>query len=196
MFSYLFVGICNAHIAYGCQDLIAYGFQCKQTVTNDFQRIHNIPEDMARSPRSPWIVVGSSRQRRWRKERKQKRGCRVGLFIQLRKQPFKPLLPSIFLTNARSMTHKMEELELQIATNRLVHDCCVMIITETWLHTQIPDAAVQLTGRTIHRQDRNKDTGKSRGGGLCIFVHKDWCSNSNIIDMYCTPDLEALSVIC
>ncbi|GAA6107963.1 uncharacterized protein LOC122764210 isoform X1 [Tachysurus ichikawai] len=54
----------------------------------------------------------------------------------------------------------MDELELQLASNRFVRDCCEMIITETWLHTLIPNAAVQLSGRTIHRQDRNKDSGR------------------------------------
>ncbi|GAA6107961.1 thymidylate kinase isoform X1 [Tachysurus ichikawai] len=55
----------------------------------------------------------------------------------------------------------MDELELQLASNRFVRDCCEMIITETWLHTLIPNAAVQLSGRTIHRQDRNKDSDKN-----------------------------------
>ncbi|KAK1901194.1 A disintegrin and metalloproteinase with thrombospondin motifs 7 [Dissostichus eleginoides] len=42
----------------------------------EFQRNHNIPDEVARSPGSPWIVVGPGRRRRRRRERKQKRGCR------------------------------------------------------------------------------------------------------------------------
>lgn len=39
-----------------------------------------------------------------------------------------------------------------------------MIITETWLHSNIPDASMQLAGRTMLRWDRTENPGKSRGG--------------------------------
>ncbi len=55
--------------------------------------------------------------------------------------------------------------------------------------------AVQLAGRMLHHQDRNRDSGKSRGGGLCVFIHNDWCSQSTVIDSYCSPDIETLSVM-
>ena len=47
------------------------------------------------------------------------------------------------------ITHKMDELELQITTNHLIRNCCVMIITETWLHTLIPDAVRQEGQKSI-----------------------------------------------
>lgn len=90
----------------------------------------------------------------------------------------------------------MDELELCIATNNYIRNCCVMIITETWLNPLIPDAAVQLAGRTSYRQNRDKNSGKNRGGGLCIFVHNEWCTNSKIVAQHCSPDLEALLVTC
>lgn len=129
-------------------------------------------------------------------QRKQKRGCRAGLLARLRKQPLKPLLPSLYLTNARPMVYKTDDLEIQLAGNRYVLDCCVLIITETWLRTKIPDATVQLAGRTLHRWDRNSDSRKSRGGGLCIYVHQGWCNNSPILDRHCSPDLEFMWVRC
>lgn len=79
------------------------GFSSRVDITTEFQRRHNIPLGIARSPGSPWIVVGSVRRCRRRRERRQKRGCRGGLLVRLRKQPYKPPLPSIFLTNARSI---------------------------------------------------------------------------------------------
>ena len=165
-------------------------------VTNYFQQMHNIPDGISRTQGSPWIVVGSHKRRRRRRERKQKRGCRAGLLTRLRKRPHRPPLPSLFLANVRSIAHKMDDMELRIATNNFVRNCCVMIMTETWLHPAIPDAAVQLAGRTTHRLDRNSDSGKSKGGGLCIYVNNDWCSQSQAIDSYCSPHLEALTVIC
>lgn len=51
-------------------------------------------------------------------------------------------------------------------------------------------------GRSLHRSDRAEDSGKSRGGGLCIYVNEDWCTNSTFIDKHCSPDLELLVVKC
>lgn len=91
--------------------------------------------------------------------------------------PHKPPLPSIFLTNARSLANKLDELKLQVALNKDIKDSCVMLIMETWLHSSIPDTAIELAGRTAHRHDRTRDSGKSRGGGLCLYINSSWCTN-------------------
>ena len=108
-------------------------------------------------------------------------GCGGSLLAWLRKQPYKPLLISIFITNARSIVHKTDELELLMTNNRNIHDCSVMIITETWLHPLFLDSAIRLTGHSIHRFNRNKSSGESRGEGLCILVLKDCCTSSRVI---------------
>jgi len=54
---------------------------------------------------------------------------------------------------------------LHYPTNNIVCDCCVMVMTETWLHPAILDAAVQLKACTIHHYDRNSNSSKSRDGG-------------------------------
>nr|XP_049591334.1 uncharacterized protein LOC125978210 [Syngnathus scovelli] len=90
----------------------------------------------------------------------------------------------------------MEDLELQLAGNCYVRDCCTLIITETWLNQKIPDASVQLAGRLLHRCDRTVDSDKNRGGGLCIYVHEVWWNNSSIIAKHCSTDIEYTSVRC
>ena len=50
------------------------------------------------------------------------------------------------------MVNTTDELELLMEENRHSRDCCVTIITETWLHLLVPDAAVQQTSRTMHKQ--------------------------------------------
>lgn len=89
----------------------------------------------------------------------------------------------------------MDNMELLIANNNSLRDCCVIIITETWLHQGIPDAAVQLASRILYRGDRTMDSGKSKGGGLCMYVLNDWCSQSRIIESHCSPDIESMTVI-
>ncbi len=117
---------CQAKQVYSRQELINIGLQSRMAITADFQRANSIPADIAKPPGSTWIVIGCVKQRRRRKERKQKRGCRAGLLARLRKQPYKPPLPSLFLSNARSITHKMDDMELLIANNNSLRDCCVI----------------------------------------------------------------------
>lgn len=71
-----------------------------------------------------------------------------------------------------------------------------MIITDTWLNLEIPDAAIELTGRSIHCSDRTKDCGTNCGGNLCIYVNDSWCTNTDIIGKHCSPELEFLAVKC
>lgn len=182
----LLVAICQAEHAYRCQDLIKIGPWCRVAITSN-SWAHNIAEDISHTPGPGWIVFGTERQRRRQrsKDRKQRRMSR------LKRQPHRPPLPNIILSNVRSIVHKMNEMELLLVSNKSVRDCCVLLISETWLHPMIPDTAVQLAGRTLHHLDQSKDSGKSRGGGLCVYVHADWCTDSWVIHSYCSPDLES-----
>ncbi len=161
---------CQAKYVCSRQELINWGLQFSGVVTEDFHRANNIPMVIARPLGSPWIVIGSVKWRRWSKERKQRRGCRAGLLAKLRKQPHKPPLP---LSNARSLVNKMDEMELQLAKPRGL--LCVSN-NRNLASLGIPNAAVQLTGRTIHQQDCSKVSCETRGGGLCLYVHNAWCS--------------------
>ena len=91
--------------------LLSIGDQHQIPVSSDFHHTHNITDDIERPPGSPLIVVGSRRRRRRRKERKQKRGRRSSIIQRLRKQPHKPPLPSLYLSNARSLVHKTNAFE-------------------------------------------------------------------------------------
>lgn len=135
--------LCGGEYMYSRQELIDIGLRCSMDITSDFQRSHNIPDYIARPAESPWVCFPSRRRRR-RRERKQKRGCRAGFRARLKRNPHKPPLPSIYMTNARSVMHKMDELELLTASDHFVRTCCIMIITESWLQPLIPDNATQL----------------------------------------------------
>lgn len=132
--------------------------------------MHNIPPEIARTSGALWIVIGSAKKRRRRKERKQKRRCRSGLLARLKRQPFKPSLPSIFLTNARSVVKKIEELNLLLAAQPIARDCCVLVVTEIWLRKGIPDTSVWLAGHTMHRSDRKATAAKAEEE-VCAFTH-------------------------
>ncbi|XDV25252.1 hypothetical protein PO909_029198 [Leuciscus waleckii] len=71
-----------------------------------------------------------------------------------------------------------------------------MVITETWLDNAVPDAAIELAGRSVYRADRTADSGKNKGGGVCIYINNDWCISVDIIRSHCSLDIEYLSLKC
>lgn len=169
---------------YSRSDLINIGLRCTLRVSSDFHRAFNIPDEIARPAGSPWIVVGSGRSCRRRRERKRRRGCRAGLVRRLKKEPLKPPVPSLYLCTGRASTHETNTLELELEGNRFVRDCCVLLLHE-------PEAPAQLAGRTLHRWD-----GRSGGGGLCLYIHQGWCNNSAVLETHSSTDLHFMTVRC
>ncbi|KAI3351278.1 hypothetical protein L3Q82_005829 [Scortum barcoo] len=91
---------------------------------------------------------------------------------------------------------KTPELQ-QLGTHGRRHTCCwslsalnnqqiyressLFILTETWLNHLVPDANVDLLGFTAVRADRDtKASGKSKGGGLIMYVNNRWCNPGHI----------------
>ncbi|MEL7307689.1 MAG: hypothetical protein AAGK05_07310 [Pseudomonadota bacterium] len=69
-------------------------------------------------------------------------------------------LPSIFLTNARCIRNKIDEIVLK--ASELSPD--ILIFCESWLGDAIPDDAIKIPGYTAFRNDRNV-----HGGGLITY---------------------------
>lgn len=51
--------------------------------------------------------------------------------LELQRQPHKPALPGLFISNARSLFNKMDELRLQVVIDCTIRDSCVLMITES-----------------------------------------------------------------
>ena len=74
-------------------------------------------------------------------------------------------------------------------------DCYVYCFTETRLTPDYPDSALQLPGFTVHSHDRNSDiTEKSRGGGVCLLINENWCTDVCIISQVSTSNLESITI--
>lgn len=165
------------------------GLKCEQTISAEFTSQENIPTELARPPGSQWLPIIKSRRRRKR------RGDRGGPLNRLKRNPHRPAIPSLFLSNVRSLANKMDELRLRVEQKTV--NSCGLIITESWLTVSIPDASIELQGYTTHRQDRDAAaTGKTRGGGLIIYINNDWSSDSKLVSSHCSQDLEYITVKC
>ncbi len=86
-------------------------------------------------------------------ERGQKRGKRGGIRARLRANPTRPAIPSLMLSNVRSLENKLDLIHLSRSTQHETRDCCVFVFTETWLIDNIPDSTTQLHGLTCCRVD-------------------------------------------
>ena len=74
-------------------------------------------------------------------------------------------LPSLLLSNIRSLAPKVDELEMVASLNEV----SIICITETWLTPNIPDSALLLPNFFLFRNDREFST----GGGVCTYVSCD-----------------------
>lgn len=121
-------------------------------------------------------------------------GSRGGVRDRLRRRPFRPPLPSIILANVRYLRNKMDQLHAKCQGERLFRDVCIIALTESWLDESISDSEINLDNFLTVRADRTRQSGKERGGGLCVFINKRWCTNIKIHSVICTPDVEILTL--
>ena len=116
------------------------------------------------------IICKRKRQRYW--------GRRSGCLVRIRRRASKLPLPSSLLANVQSLENKLDDLRLRLSYQRDIKNCNILCFTESWLNDDMDN--IQLAGYTLHRQDRTADSGKTRGGGLCIFVNNSWCTECQV----------------
>ena len=126
-----------------------------------------------------------------------RRGRRGGVRQRLKRLGHRRIpLPSILLVNAQSLRNKVDDLQANVKFLSEYKSACLIAVTETWLKQQdlSPDLAIDGFGEPL-RLDRDPTvTGKSLGGGLCLYINKHWCSTSVVREATCSPDIELLSV--
>lgn len=132
---------------------------------------------------------------------RRKRGRRGGIrrrlkCLSLDNRRRLPPLPTVLLSNAQSIRNKVDELEAWAKFKPEVREACLLAFTETWLSEADQDGDLAISGfGSPFRLDRSPEiTGKSRGGGVCLFVNRRYCNTVVIREKLCTPDIELLSV--
>lgn len=129
---------------------------------------------------------GMGRQKRC--VRKRRRGKCAGVCAWLRANPSWLALPSILLSNARSL----DKINWTTSNSSRLHSgnlgTAAFLFSQK--HGSVPDTTIQLHRLTSFRANRNVALcGKTRGGGLCIYMNMEWlwtirplvcCANSGI----------------
>ncbi len=146
---------------------------------------------------TPTTASRPQRRRHKRREKKQKRGKSGGIRARLAANPHKPAIPTIVLANIRSLDNKLDYIRLLRSTQRTVKDCCVFVFTETWLSNSVQDCAIQLNQLSCYRADRVLvEGGKTRGGGLCVYINDAWCRDIVVVCKHCSPLVEFMIIKC
>ena len=70
-------------------------------------------------------------------------------------------LPSLFISNARSLVNKIDELSSTVSN----YSADIVVITETWLFNNVDSSVISLNGFSTFRHDRPN---RRRGGGVCV----------------------------
>ncbi len=170
----------------------AYKHQLSLVATEKLQGLCLLLKPDLETAASP---TGATRTRRHRKrcERGRKCGKRGGIQTRLRANPTRPALPTLMLSKVRSLVNNLDLIQLSRSTQHEARDCCVFVFTETWLNENIPDSAIQL--HNCYRADRSL-SGKTRGGGLCVYINKEWCNNAAVVSKDCSSLVEFMIVKC
>jgi hypothetical protein len=129
-----------------------------------------------------------------RKRRKRYRGRRSGCLVRIRRRVANLPLPSVLLTSVQSLDNKLDELKAHLSYQRDIKNCNILCFNESWLNDDMNN--IQLAGYTLYRQDRTAASGKTRSGGLCIFVINSWCTISKEVSRFCPPEVEYLMISC
>ena len=113
--------------------------------------------------------------------------------LRARRRKYRLPLPSIVFGNAQSIRNKTDELEANVKFYHEFREANLMCLSETWLTEN--DGDPEIPGFTVVHGDRSLDeTGKRRGGGVCVYVNCHWCCNITVKEQLCTGHLELLTV--
>ena len=75
----------------------------------------------------------------------------------------------IVFWNIRSISNKIDSLRIKLQDENI----SILVITESWLKPDIPDALIHVDGYTVHRLDRssiNEQGYLKRGGGIIVYI--------------------------
>lgn len=103
---------------------------------------------------------------------------------------------TILLSNVQSLRHKTDELEAWVKWKPGIKDTRLLAFTETWWGELDRDEDLNISGfgSPICVDRYPETTGKSHGGGVCLYINKRYCNTVVVRECICTLDIELLSV--
>ena len=160
----------------------------------DNTRISYTSEELTKYRQSPLCYNTTVKAIIPKEIRKRRRGKRGGIRLKNRLRHNKPFAPVVTFGNCRSLYPKIDELRANCRFLHQYREASCIAFTETWLDSKITDSALEIPDFKLIRMDRNSDSGKSKGGGLALYVNDQWCNNIYPKKDHCCPNLKLRSV--
>ncbi|GFR76969.1 hypothetical protein ElyMa_005813200 [Elysia marginata] len=130
-------------------------------------------------------------------KKKKKRGSWGGIRNRLRRRGARLPMPSVTLTNAQSLVNKMDHLQALVKNDGGYRRSNIICVTETWFSEEKLHNPDDIDGYTPIRLDRSKKkTSKEKGGGLLMYVNKDWATNITVRETANTHVMTARFYMC
>lgn len=79
--------------------------------------------------------------------------------------------------NNRSLPSKLEQLECLLQDEKID----IMSLSESWLNAKVGNNQIRIVNYKVYRWDRKV---KKRGGGICVYVHKDLLVNACVYEEF------------
>ncbi len=145
----------------------------RQTHTQPPRVFHRYPE------------IFRSIQHAGRHKSKRKRwGSRGRIQNRLKRRGNRLALPTITLSNVRSLRNKMAELRELVRTDRDFKNVNLICLTENWTMEDMNN--INLEGYSLIRYDRDPERAEKRiGGGVCMFINTRWATNFTVRETDC-----------
>lgn len=87
----------------------------------------------------------------------------------------------------------MDALRLYLSSRGPYKNIHMLVVCETWATADIPDEVFEVSGYTLLRLDRQAESGKQKGGGIIVYINKQWCKDITIKRKVCTADIELVA---
>jgi hypothetical protein len=75
-------------------------------------------------------------------------------------------MSSVLLANVQSLKNVIDDLLLRLSYQWDIKNCNMLCFTEMWLNKETDN--IELAGFSMHWQNRDATSGKTRGGGVCL----------------------------
>lgn len=130
------------------------------------------------------------------RKRQHYRARRGGILARLRRRENRSSLHSIVLTS--NLIIKCMTSDHGIAINGTLITAMFSAFLKNDFWTRSPTWLSNLIDFSIHQADRTSDSGKSIGGGVCLFINSKWCVDSSTVEISTRSSsvLEYLMVKC
>lgn len=79
------------------------------------------------------------------------------------------------MSNLRSLNNKIDEVQTYTRYCGEFREASLLCFTESWLQSNMPESLFEINGFTLIQLNRDANSGKCKGVGICVYFNDLWC---------------------